>query len=46
LDVLHSGPSYDLALITRYQARPEHLAVLQYLRSVLAASVAVDYEQP
>lgn len=55
LDVLHSGRSYDLALITRfdsladmqrYQDHPEHVAVLQYLRSVLAASVAVDYEQP
>lgn len=55
LDMLHSGHSYDLALITRfdsladmerYQAHPEHVAVLQYLRSVLAASVAVDYEQP
>jgi diamine N-acetyltransferase len=54
-DVLHSGRSYDLALITRfdtladmqhYQEHPEHVAVLQYLRSVLAASVAVDYEQP
>lgn len=55
LDVLHSGRSYDLALITRfdsmadmqrYQDHPEHVAVLQYLRSVLAASVAVDYEKP
>jgi len=55
LDVLHSGRSYDLALTTRfdsmadmqrYQDHPEHVAVLQYLRSVLAASVAVDYEQP
>lgn len=55
LDVLHSGRSYDLALITRfdsladmqaYQAHPEHTAVLDYLRSVLAASVAVDFEQP
>ena len=54
LDVLHSGRSYDLALITRfdsladmqrYQDHPEHVAVLQYLRTVLAASVAVDYEQ-
>ena len=55
LDVLHSGRSYDLALITRfdslaamqrYQDHPEHVVVLQYLRTVLAASVAVDYEQP
>ena len=55
LDVLHTGRSYDLALITRfdslaamqrYQDHPEHVAVLQYLRTVLAASVAVDYEQP
>jgi len=55
LDVLHSGRSYDLALITRfdsladmqaYQVHPEHVAVLDYLRSVLAASVAVDFELP
>lgn len=55
LDVLHSGRSYDLALITRfdsladmqaYQAHPEHVTVLDTLRSVLAASVVVDFEQP
>jgi diamine N-acetyltransferase len=54
LDVLHSERSYDLALITRfarladleaYQTHPEHLKVLDYLRTVLAGSVAVDFEQ-
>jgi diamine N-acetyltransferase len=54
LDVLHSGRSYDLALITRfgsladmeaYQAHPEHVKVLDYLRSVVGASVAVDFER-
>jgi diamine N-acetyltransferase len=55
LDIVNSGRSYDLALITRfdsladmqrYQDHPEHVAVVQYLRSVLAASVVVDFEQP
>lgn len=55
LGVLHAGQSYDLALITRFdsladmqrfQNHPEHVAVIEYLRSVLAASVAVDFEQP
>ena len=54
-DILHSGRSYDFALIThfdsladleRYQAHPEHVAVLEYLRTVMAGSVAVDYERP
>lgn len=54
LDVLHSGRSYDLALITRfasladldaYQVHPEHVKVLDYLRGVLSASVAVDFER-
>ena len=54
-DILHSGRSYDLALITRfdsladmqqYQVHPEHVAVLEYLRTVVAGSVAVDYELP
>jgi diamine N-acetyltransferase len=54
LDVLHSERSYDLALITRfgsladleaYQAHPEHVQVLEYLRTVLGGSVAVDFEK-
>lgn len=53
LDVLHSARSFDLALITRfdslaametYQAHPEHVKVLEYLRTVLERSVAVDLE--
>lgn len=52
-DVLHTGRSYDLALIARfddragleaYQTHPAHVAVLTYLRSITAASVAVDFE--
>ena len=52
-DILHSGRSYDFALITRfdsladmerYQAHPEHVAVVEYLLTVVAGSVAVDYE--
>lgn len=54
LDVVHSGRSYDLGLITRfdrladlkvYQEHPEHLEVLDYLRSVASASVSVDFER-
>ena len=53
VDVLHSGRSYDVALITRfdsladleaYQVHPAHVKVLDYMRSVVAASVAVDFE--
>ncbi|MBW7885444.1 MAG: Dabb family protein [Caldilineaceae bacterium] len=53
-DVLHSPRSYDLALITRfdslagmqrYQEHPEHLKVLDYLRTVLASAVAVDFNK-
>lgn len=54
LDVLHSTRSYDLVIITRfasladleaYQAHPEHVKVLDYLRTVLGGSVAVDFER-
>lgn len=54
VDLLHSARSYDLGLITRfdsmadldaYQKHPDHLEVLNYLRSVLAGSVAVDFER-
>jgi len=53
-DVLHSNRSYDLALITRfdsladmqaYQAHPDHLEVLDYLRSVASGSATVDIER-
>ncbi len=53
VDVLHSGRSYDLALIARfddragleaYQIHPAHQETLAYLRSITAASVAVDFE--
>lgn len=53
LDILHSARSFDLVLITRfdslaaleaYQAHPEHVEVLEYLRTVLERSVAVDFE--
>lgn len=54
VDVLHSERSYDLAIITRfadmagmkaYQSHPEHVKVLDYLRTVLSGSVAVDFEK-
>jgi len=54
VDILHSARSYDLAIITRfasmadleaYQTHPEHVKVLDYLRTVLSGSVAVDFEQ-
>lgn len=53
-DVLHSGRSFDLALITRfdklsdvevYQEHPAHQEVLAYLRTVVAASASVDFER-
>lgn len=52
LDVVHSERSYDLVLIARfdsredmeaYQVHPEHQKVVEYIRSVTAGSVAVDY---
>jgi len=52
-DVRHSGRSYDVALITRfagmaemeaYQVNPAHVAVLEYIRTVVAALVVVDVE--
>lgn len=52
-DVLHSGRSYDLALITvfdtmahfeAYQTHPVHLPVKARMHEVRSASVACDYE--
>lgn len=52
-DVLHSGRSYDIAVIARfddmagleaYQVHPAHLPVLDYMREAAEASVAVDFE--
>ncbi len=52
-DVLHSGRSYDLALITvfdsmasfqAYQEHPVHLPVKARMHEVRSASVACDYE--
>lgn len=51
-DVLHSGRSYDLALIARfddlagleaYQIHPVHVPVLAYMREAAEAIVAVDF---
>ena len=53
LDIVHSGRSYDLVLITRhddlagmeaYQVHPVHQEVLAFIRSTSPASVAVDFE--
>ena len=52
-DVLHSGRSYDLALITvfdsmasfeAYQTHPAHLPVKARMHEVRESSVACDYE--
>ena len=52
LDIVRSGRSYDLVLITRhddlagmeaYQVHPVHQEVLAFIRSTGPASVAVDF---
>ncbi|MBX5436287.1 MAG: Dabb family protein [Alicyclobacillaceae bacterium] len=52
-DVVRSDRSYDIALVTRfdsladmqaYQVHPAHVEAVEYLRTVLERSVAVDYE--
>ena len=52
-DVLHSGRSYDLALITvfdsmesfqAYQTHPVHMPVKKRMHEVRSASVACDFE--
>jgi hypothetical protein len=53
VDVLHSETSYDLVLTSRfenlrtlgeYQAHPEHVKVVQFLRKVHLSKIVVDYE--
>ncbi len=55
VDVVHSGRSYDVALITRfasladmeaYQVNPVHQEVLQFVREVTSESVSVDFLSP
>lgn len=52
-NIIESARSYDIALISRfdslddlniYATHPDHLEVLTYIRSVLEAAVAVDYQ--
>lgn len=53
VDLTHSGRSYDLALITRfddaagyavYREHPVHLPVLAHMGEAAESSVAVDFE--
>lgn len=53
IDVTHSDRSYDLALITKfasardleaYQVHPVHVKVAEYILSVRAFTVTVDFE--
>jgi hypothetical protein len=53
IDITHSGRSYDLALITRfddmhgyqvYREHPVHLPVLDYLGDAVESSATVDFE--
>ena len=53
VDFMKSERSFDIALTThfatqedldKYATHPVHLPVLEYLRSVIEQSVAVDYE--
>jgi len=52
-DVTHSDRSYDLALVTKfdsiadlesYQIHPVHVKVAEYIKSVRASTVTVDFE--
>ena len=54
-DVLHSGRSYDLALVTTfesmeafkaYQVHPVHLPVKARMHEVVETSVSVDFDLP
>lgn len=55
IDVVHSGRSYDIALITKfdsreamddYQVHPVHVnEVLHYLKPMLDSSAAVDFQE-
>lgn len=53
IDITHSGRSYDLALITRfddmsgfqvYREHPVHRPVLEYMGEAAESSVTVDFE--
>ncbi len=53
VNIVASERAYDMALVSRfasledldiYSKHPAHLEALQYIRSVLASAVAVDYE--
>ncbi len=53
VNVVSSDRAYDVALFQRfdsladlqaYQQHPDHLDVLAYVKSVIAGSVAVDYD--
>jgi hypothetical protein len=53
IDLLHSERSYDLALVTKfdamadletYQTHPVHQEVVKYMATVRESSVVVDYE--
>ncbi len=52
-DILHSGRSFDIALITKfeslddlliYQANPVHVEVSNYITSVRKYAISVDFE--
>lgn len=52
-DMLHTGASYDFALVARfdsladletYRMHPDHVKVGEYITSIAAARVAVDFE--
>jgi antibiotic biosynthesis monooxygenase (ABM) superfamily enzyme len=54
VDFVKSGRSFDIALVTHFDSRedldayathPEHLPILDYMKTVIEQSVAVDYEQ-
>ena len=53
IDILHSGRSFDIALITRfdsleemqaYQEHPVHVEVANYMTTARELAVTVDYE--
>jgi hypothetical protein len=53
VDVLHSGRSYDVVLISKfdsmkdleaYEIHPVHQEVVKYIKTVVETSVSVDFE--
>ncbi len=55
VNLVHSEWSYDLALVARfdsledlqaYQVHPKHVEVVNYMRGIRQAAIAVDYETP